>query len=213
MLTFFSTHYAIPTCSRFYRLCFELCPKFACYAQTMPIISGRSKLVQSNNCITLLCTTSQFHHQSQTRSRRLVGDLHQQPTWTVMWGLYHRVRPQACMGRDTSQSETGTQGLDTVWWWDYQSTWDIMLKKYYYSCIMLNAFRYHYSQNYAGIIRPTLPGECERCGSHILIAQEQLNVPRDTKLHLSRKDPNFKPSHHPAFSLFNWSFLTRAIHT
>ena len=88
-----------------------------------------------------------------------------------------------------------------------------MLKKYYYSCVMLNAFRYHYSQNYAGIIRPTLPGECERCGSHILIAQEQLNVPRDTKLHLSRKDPSFKPTHHPAFSLFNWSFLTRAIHT
>jgi len=50
-------------------------PKFAYYAQTMPIISRRSKLVCSNNCITLLCT-SQFHHQSKTRSRRLLGDLY-----------------------------------------------------------------------------------------------------------------------------------------
>ena len=33
-------------------------------------LSGRSKLVCSNNRITLLCTTSQFHHQSQTRPSR-----------------------------------------------------------------------------------------------------------------------------------------------
>jgi len=45
--------------------------------------AGRSKLVCSNNCITLLCTTSQFHHQSQTRSRRLLGDLCQQTTTTI----------------------------------------------------------------------------------------------------------------------------------
>ena len=69
MLCFF-THYAIPICSKFYRLCLKLCPKIAYYAQTMLIISGRSKLVCSNNRITLLCTTSQFHHQSQTRPSR-----------------------------------------------------------------------------------------------------------------------------------------------
>jgi len=61
---------------KFYRLCFKsVCPKFAHYAQTMPIISRRSKLVCSNDCITLLCTTSQFHHQPQTRPRRLLADL------------------------------------------------------------------------------------------------------------------------------------------
>ena len=65
----FFTHYAIPICSKFYRLCLKLCPKIAYYAQTMLIISGRSKLVCSNNHITLLCT-SQFHHQSQTRPSR-----------------------------------------------------------------------------------------------------------------------------------------------
>jgi len=50
---------------KFYRLCFNLCPKFAHYAQIVhvPIISGRNKLLCSNNCITLLYTL-QFHHQS-----------------------------------------------------------------------------------------------------------------------------------------------------
>ena len=49
-------------------------PKIAYYAQKYALInSGRSKLVCSN--ITLLCTTSQFHHQSQTRPRHLLGDL------------------------------------------------------------------------------------------------------------------------------------------
>jgi len=52
-----------------------LCPKIAYYTQTMPINSGSSKLVCSNNCITLLCTASQCHHQSQTRPRHLLGDL------------------------------------------------------------------------------------------------------------------------------------------
>ena len=70
MLNFF-THYAVPVCSKFYWLWFKIImPQIAYYAQTMPINSGRSKLVCSNNCITLLCTTSQFHHQSQTRPSR-----------------------------------------------------------------------------------------------------------------------------------------------
>ena len=51
----------------------------------VPIISGRSKRVRSNNCIALLCTASQFHHPSQTRSRCLLGDLYQQTTWTIPW--------------------------------------------------------------------------------------------------------------------------------
>ena len=40
-------------CSKLYQLCLKLCPKFAYYAQTMPIITGRSKLVCSNNYFTL----------------------------------------------------------------------------------------------------------------------------------------------------------------
>jgi len=49
----------------------------------LKLYAGRSKLVCSNNCITLLCTTPQFHHQSQNRSRRLLGDLYQQTTTTI----------------------------------------------------------------------------------------------------------------------------------
>ena len=41
---FFLTHYAIPICLQLYQLWLKLCPKFADYAQTMPIISGWSKL-------------------------------------------------------------------------------------------------------------------------------------------------------------------------
>jgi len=44
------------------------------YAPNLPIILKLCPLF-------LLCT-SQFHHQSQTRSRRLLGDLYQQTTWT-----------------------------------------------------------------------------------------------------------------------------------
>ena len=53
LCSIFFTHYAIPICSKLYQLCLKLCPKFAYYAQTMPIISGRSKLVCSNNYFTL----------------------------------------------------------------------------------------------------------------------------------------------------------------
>ena len=65
-------HFAARTIAEF---CFKLCPKYAYYAQT--IISGRSKLV-----LALLCS-SQFYHQSQTRSRHQLGDLYQQTTCTI----------------------------------------------------------------------------------------------------------------------------------
>ena len=42
----FSTHYSILICSKVYQLFLKLCPKFAYYAQPMPIISGRNLYVQ-----------------------------------------------------------------------------------------------------------------------------------------------------------------------
>ena len=53
MLNLLFTHYAIPMCSKLYQLCLKLCPKFAYYAQPMPIISGRNKLVCLNNYLTM----------------------------------------------------------------------------------------------------------------------------------------------------------------
>ena len=49
------THYGIPICSKLYQLCLQLCPKFAyIMLELCPcIISGKSKLVCSNNYFTL----------------------------------------------------------------------------------------------------------------------------------------------------------------
>jgi len=74
------------------------------YAPNLPTMLKLCPLFLKYNC-TLLCTTSQFHHQSQTRSRSLLGDLPADDTdhtLAIMWRLDHRVGLQACMGRDTS---------------------------------------------------------------------------------------------------------------
>ena len=79
--------------------------------------------VQIIKAITLLCTTSQLHHKSQIRPRRLLGDLprlHGPCTCTVPLATCHvRTLPLArgpqAWGPDTSQSGSGTQlgRLDT----------------------------------------------------------------------------------------------------
>ena len=93
------------------------------YAPTLPImlklcplfLEGAELYVQIIKAITLLCTTSQLHHKSQIRPRRLLGDLprlHGPCTCTVPLATCH-VRtlplgpgPQA-WGPDTSQSGMG----------------------------------------------------------------------------------------------------------
>ena len=80
----------------------KLCPLF---------LEGAELYVQIIKAITLLCTTSQLHHKSQIRPRRLLGDLprlHGSCTCTVPLATCH-VRtlplgpgPQA-WGPDTSQ--------------------------------------------------------------------------------------------------------------
>jgi len=56
------------------------------------------------------------------------------------WGrqILHILR----QGLGRSQRLGHSQGLDTIWGQDYQSTSDIMLKSTYYSCILLNAYCY-----------------------------------------------------------------------
>ena len=109
------THYAIPICSKFYKLCFKLCPKFVYYAQT--VLEGANLYVQ---IIALLCCVQ--HHNFITNLKPGLGAYGEIYTSRLqLLYLSHHVRTlspgpaRACVGWDTSQSETMTQGLDTAW--------------------------------------------------------------------------------------------------
>ena len=48
-------HYAIPICSKLYQLCLKLCPKFAYYAQTMPMhYFWKEQTCMGNNYFTMV---------------------------------------------------------------------------------------------------------------------------------------------------------------
>ena len=108
----------------------------------MPIISERSKLVCSNNYITLLHTMSQLHHQS----RCLYWEIYKQSTWT-MYCFFSYLMRTLSLGRRVQ----GMHGISyfTVWDWDTGTRHGLRSrpqtlcsKSTYYSHIMLNAFWY-----------------------------------------------------------------------
>ena len=84
---------------KFYRLCLKLYPKFAYYAQTMPIISGRSKL---------------WHHNYITNLKPGLGLLGADYICITCCSNGYHVRTLSlglgpwAWGWDTSQSKTGT---------------------------------------------------------------------------------------------------------
>jgi len=138
----------------------------------MPIISGRSKLVRSNNCITLLCT-SQFHHQGLGAYWEIYTNrLH---------GLYlsHHVRT---LSPGPAPSMHGTRYF-TVRDWDKGTRHSLRIlktsslprtlcsKSTYYSRIMLNAFWY-----------PLFPKLCRHNPPN----------PRDSTWILSSPDPSLR---------------------
>jgi len=121
-------------------------PKFAYYAETISIISWRSKLVTvcSNNYFTPHWMTSLLHHQSKTRVLGSISRLHDHVLFlsyhvrTVSLGPRHGDKILHCLRLAT----TGRR-LRTIYTWSEDKTTSLPRtlcpKSTYYSHIILNA--------------------------------------------------------------------------